>query len=223
MVVSALRSSVGLGTLIAAMLLPSVGTAQEAQGPRYTYLGAGYEWTDTKCAIEPEDERIEAYTVEGSIGIFSFLHLLGEYSDGDSDFTYDSDSSAAPNPEISKERDFSCYRLGLGGSYGLNDSVDIVGRLYYVDAEIDDGLTSDTLDDDGYEVEGLVRIMASEKTEVHVGFSYIELDDNDDSDVRIGLIHNITPMVALSVGGIIFDDDTGFNAGVRVYLGDHLF
>lgn len=209
--------------LIAAVLLPSTGTAQDTQGPRYTYLGAGYEWTDTKCAITPAQDRIEAYTVEGSVGIFSFLHLLGEYSDGDSDFVFDSDPNVAPNPEISKELDFRCYRVGLGTSYGLSDTIDIVGRAYYVDAEIDDGQTSDTLDDDGYEVQAQVRIMASEKTEVHVGFSYTDISDVDDRDVRVGLLYNVTPMVALSFGGVVFDDDTGFNAGVRVYLGDHLF
>ncbi len=216
MVFSARCSFTGLGMLVAAVLLPSIGAAQDARGPRYTYLGAGYEWTDTKCAVRPEDERIEGYIVEGSLGIFRFLHLLGEYSDGDSDFTN-------PNTGASKERDFTCYRLGLGGSYGLTDTVDIVGRVYYVDTEIDGRLTPNDLDDDGYEAEGLLRIMASEKTEVHVGFSFTELSDIDDRDVRIGLVYNLTPMVALGFGGIVFDDDTGFNAGVRVYLGDSLF
>jgi hypothetical protein len=210
------RSTKSLVVLIAASLIPTFAAAEEsAQGPRYTYLGAGYEWTDTKCAIEPE-QRIEGYTIEGSLGLFDFLHILGEYSDGDSDFD-------DPDTGISKERDFKCYRAGLGLNFGLTETVDIVGRAYYVDAEIDARRTSRTLDDDGYELEGLFRIMASETTEVHVGLAYTDLSDTDDNEVRIGLVHNVTPMVALRLGGVIFDDDTGINVGIRVYFGDSLF
>lgn len=208
-------STKGLGVMFAALLLPSLGSAQAAQGPRYTYLGVSYEWTDAKCAVKPEDERIEGYNIAGSVGVFDFLHILGEYSDGDTDYT-------DPVTSASKERDFECWRLGLGANYGLNDTVDLVGRVYWVDAEIDGRQTTATLDDDGYEVEGLVRIMASEKTEVHVGYSYTELSDIDDRQIRVGLVYSVTPMVALRFGGVVFDDDSGVDIGLRAYFGDSL-
>ena len=213
---SSRRLPKSLAFLAAALLLPGHILADEAPGPRYTYLGAGYEWQDSKCGVTTQ-QRIEGYNVEASLGLFDFLHVLGEYSDGDTDFD-DARTGAQ------KELDFKCYKIGAGLSYGITDSVDIVLRGYYVDVELDNPRASGTRDEDGFEPELLARIMASEKTEVYVGMTYTDLgDDLTDTQVRLGLVHNLTPLIALRFGGTGFDDDTGFDAGIRIYLGDSIF
>jgi hypothetical protein len=113
--------------------------------------------------------------------------------------------------------------VGLGLSFGLSDTVDLVARGLYVDAELDAATTSDTPDEDGYEAEGLVRVMTSEKTEMHVGYAYTDLGDIEDREVRLGVVYNATPVFALRFGGVVFDDDTGFDLGVRLYFGDGIF
>jgi hypothetical protein len=183
------------------LLLPAASQADEPV-PRYTYLGGGYEWGDAKCGIEPETEGTSGYTVEGSVGVLDFLHLVGAWYDGETD---------------GEDLDVSCYEVGAGLSYGLREGTDVVLRGYWVRAELDDE------DDDGFEPELVIRHMASEKAEIQVGMTYYDIGDDESTEVRASIVYNLTPAIALRAGGSVFDTDSSVFAGVRVYLGGNLF
>jgi hypothetical protein len=176
--------------------------AQADTAPRYTYLGAGYEWNDTRCAVRVEKEKVDGYDVQASLGIIRYVHAYADYFGGVSDTS------------LGK---LQCYKAGLGASYPITHNIDVVGRAGYVHAKLSD------LKSDGYEVEGGVRIMASEKAEVHVSYALTDLTDVSTRDVRLGLVYNITPMFAIRGGGVVFDRYTGIELGLRVYLGKTLF
>jgi hypothetical protein len=178
--------------------------------PRYTYLGAGYDWGDSKCGVELQNEGVSGYTAEGSLGVFSLLHVIGSYYDGETDG--------------STSLDLKCYELGAGLSYSFAPGADIVLRGSYVKVESDD-VSGDA---DGFEPELLVRYMISDKTEIHAGMAYYDIEDDDNldvdnSEIRLGLVYNVLPWLALRAGGVVFDDDTSVNAGVRINLGNNLF
>jgi len=202
--------------LAAAAMLPAVALAE--QGPRYTYLGLSYEWTDVKYAVREQDQSHDGFKIEGSVALSNWLHLFGEYSDGD--FSQSVETEVEPGEFVTTRHDldFSGYQVGLGVSYPLNGTVDIVGRAAYVYAELDN------IDDDGFMVEGLIRAMISERAEIEVGYRYTELRDSDidNRDLSVALTYNITDMFAVRARGIIFDNDTGIELGVRVYFGDDL-
>lgn len=200
---SARRFARGVSGIVAgALLLPAAVLAQDAPTPRYTYFGAGYESADSKCAIERQIEGVEGYTVEGSLGIFRFLHLTGAYFDGDTD---------------GSSLDVTCYELGAGLSYRAATGTDIVLRAHYVNAELDND------DEDGFKPELLVRHMISDRTEVEAGIAYYDVGSENNTEVRASLVYNVLPWLAVRAGGSVFDNDSSFFAGIRVYLGDHLF
>ncbi len=190
------------GLIVSALLLPAAAVADGEPVPRYTYLGAGYEWADAKCAIEPETEGVSGYTAEGSLGIFDFLHLTGAYFDGETD---------------GENLDVTCYELGAGLSYRFAQGSDIILRGYWVRQELED------VDDDGFEPELLVRHMLSDRADIQVGVAHYDIDDETNTEVRTSIVYNIRPWIAVRAGGVLFDEDTSFFAGIRLNLGGNIF
>lgn len=212
-------------TAAALVALSLAGTAtalaEDGPAPRYTYLGGGYHTADSICAISPSEqtgldfpsgggnEGMDGYSAEGSLGLFSLgpitsVHLIGSYFDGDTGST---------NVNV------KCVEIGAGIAYNFAPGADLVLRGYWVDADSDDVAGSP----DGFEPELQVRYMLSERTEADLGLAYYDMDDDSDdfnsTEVRLGLIYNVTPWLALRVAGVIFDDESAFQAGIRGYFG----
>jgi len=244
-----LEAGQGLAVVaLAASVLASGQVSAAGPGPGYSYVSATYEWTDVKNGVKPSvDERfnngsIEGYNLEASLGIISWgrklgAHVLGQYFDG----------QCAPCGTRSTgepfDQDFKSYKVGLGGNIGfdligLNDRTDLVLRAFYIDTEQKglnpDSTTFDPLTGDGYELEAVIRSQISPKAEFEVGYAYQALTtnncgqtsgnladcDSSNRDVTIGLNYRVWSGITLLARGIIFDDDTGFELGVRWYFGD---
>lgn len=222
------RLGAALG-LVAACTAAGTAWADEAEqeGPSYTYLGLGYEWTDVKYAVRADGAAHSGYKLEASVGLTRWLHVYGEYFDGDFD-----DYSLASGDAFTGI-DSTAFHVGVGFAYPITPAWDAVLRVAYVDSELSGALaptggglvTGLVLDDDGYQFEGLVRGIISERAEVNFGFSYTEFDSSDisNSDVTVALLYGLTDTVQLKARGIIFDNDTGLELGVRVTFGDSLF
>ena len=69
----------------------------------------------------------------------------------------------------------------------------------------------------GPEVEGLIRGSLSEQIELEAGYRYTDLSDSDidNRDAIIGLAYLFNDQLTLRVRGVVFDDDTGIELGVR--------
>ena len=216
--------------VLAASTLASAPVRAEGPGPDYTYLGASYEWTDVKYGVNPSvDDRynngsIEGYNIDASLGVLGWLHVLGQYFDGEC-IPCGTDS----NGDVF-DQDFEGYQLGLGVNIGFdtvgwNDRTDLVLRGYYVDVE-QSNLNPDsqpTVSGDGWAAEGLIRSQLTPRAEFEVGYAYQDVGNVKNSDVTIGLNYRVGWGFALLAKGIIFDNDTGFELGVRWYFGDMLF
>lgn len=201
---------------VAALPLVTGGwfTTASAEGPQYTYFDAGYQWVDTNNAVRMDGGQHEGIKLNASLGLAEFgavgLHLFGNYFDGD--FSGASDGCG--------NRDSKSYTAGLGAHYKLLENTHLVANVGYVDVDFDvanDSCAKTSVSDDGYEVEGLIRSMLSKQIEVQVGYRYTELKDSDidNRDAIIGLGYQVNDQIALRVLGIVFDDDTGIELGVR--------
>lgn len=210
------------------VLAPAAALAEGGPAPRYTYLGAGYEAGDSRCGIEPGGTGLSGFTAEGSLGLFRFLHLVGNFYDGETDGRPEEgilDDSDRGGPSV----DGQCYELGLGVNWNFAPGADLVLRGYWVNVETDDPWGVVEVDADGFEPELLVRYAISDKVEINAGLAYYDIEDSDldvdvnNTEVRVGLVYNVLPWLAVRAGGSVFDTDTSFNAGVRAYFGGNLF
>jgi len=218
-------------TVLAVSVLASAAARAEGPGPAYTYIGGSYEWTDVKYGVNPSaDERynngtIEGYNVDASLGVLSWLHLLGQYFDGDC-------TGCGTNIDGSTyDQGFKGFKLGAGVNIGFdtigwNDRTDLVLRAFYVDVEQSDlnpGSNPPTLSGDGWAGEGSIRSQISPRADFEVGYAYQDVGSVKNADVFIGLNYRVGWGFALLARGIIFDDDTGFELGARWYFGDLVF
>lgn len=221
-------TSVGGCLCAIAMLAPAVAWADDGPAPRYTYVGAGYEWGDSRCGVEPSETGLSGLTAEASVGLFRFLHLFGSFYDGETDGR-PGEGVVDPGDGDGPSVDGQCYELGAGVSWRFAPGADLVLRGSWVNVDVDDPWGDLDADADGFAPELLVSYAVSEKFELDLGMKYYDIEDSDadvdvdNSEIRIGLTYHLMPWLALRAGGSIFDTDTSFNAGVRAYFGDNLF
>ena len=210
--------------VMASVLLPA---AVWADGPGYTYLGASYEWTDVKYGVNPGvDEnfnfgKFEGANIDASLGVLGFMHFNAQVFSGDC-LNCGTDSSGAEF-----DQDFTAYKIGLGFNLGLDligldENTDFVLRGNYIDIDMD-SQTQGSIKDDGWSAEGLIRSQISENAEVLVGYEYHDVGTAKNSDVKVGLAYRVWGGLTLTTNAIVFDDDTGFDLGIRWYFGKLLF
>jgi hypothetical protein len=99
----------------------------------------------------------------------------------------------------------------------------VILRGYWVHADSDDFSGSAN----GFEPEIQVRFMASERAEIDLGVAYYDMEEHgndfNSTDVSVSLVYDVMPWLAVRVGGVIFDDESAFFAGIRSYFGGNLF
>lgn len=202
-------------------------------GPRYSHLDASYQWTDINYAVKQEGGQHQGFKINGSVALANFgpvgLHLFGEFFDGEfSGVRASCDDGEGGSIIFGGDRDSQSLAGGLGISYRMAENTDIVVRGAYVDiSEFETPNSSCQLvsgSDDGYFAEGMVRSELSENVEIEAGFRYSDLSESNisNSDVLLGLGYHVTDYLTLRVRGVVFDDDTGFELGARMYFGSFL-
>jgi hypothetical protein len=211
-------------------------TAVLADGPGYTYLAASYEWTDVKYGVDPNGDPdfnnggIEGVNLDLSVGILSWFHLTGQYFTGD---CTGCSTFSQNNQPTNVDLDFEGYKLGIGFNVNLNkkENTDFVIRGNYIDVDLDtpkNAPFSGGVPGDGYSILGQIRSQISEKADVMVGYEYTIVDYTDPTtgsqsvknrDLLVGIGYRVWKGLSLNGNAIVFDDDTGFDLGVRWYFG----
>ena len=217
-------TGLAIAALLATVLFPA---AVWADGPGYTYVGASYEWTDVKYGVNPGVDdafnfgKFEGANIDASLGILGFMHLNGQVFSGDC-LGCGTDESGAEF-----DQDFTAFKLGLGFNLGLDligldENTDVILRANYIDVDMD-SQTQGSITDDGWSVEGGVRSQISDRAEVMVGYEYYDVGPVKNRDLKVGLGYEIWGGITLTANAIVFDDDTGFDLGVRWYFGRLIF
>lgn len=202
--------AIGQSALGLLVMLLATGAQAATQGPRYTFAELGYvniEIDDD--GFFGEDPDGDGFQLSGSVAVADMVHLFAGYTDAELGLD-----------NFGVDVDYETYSLGVGLNYALTSSVDLVGRLAYLKAEVGvDGFGSE--DENGYGVSVGSRAMLTDKFELNGFLTYSDFgDDLDDTAVSLGAVYNFTPMFAVA-GGVGFGDDSrAYNLGVRLYFGD---
>ena len=218
------RTGLAITAVMAAALFSA---AAWADGPGYTYIGASYEWTDVKYGVNPGVDpdfnfgTLEGVNVDASLGILNWMHIAGQAFSGDC-LNCGTDENGGQF-----DQDFTGYKIGLGFNLsldliGLNEDTDVVLRGNFIDVDMD-SQTQGSITDDGWSGEALVRSQISDRAEVLVGYEYQDIGQISNSDVLVGLGYQVGAGVTLTASAIVFDNDTGFDLGIRWYFGKLMF
>lgn len=178
-----------------------------AEGPRYTYAQLGYVDAELDD-VGGTDVDGDGFNVGGSVAIADMAYVFAGYTDGE----FDVDGYGI-------DVDYTAINAGIGVNYAVSGTVDLVGELAFVSAELEAGGFDE--DEDGYSLRGGVRGMIGEQLELNGGITYTDLGGDYDSDtgLDLGAVYSFTDMIA-GVAGISFSDDvTQYGIGVRVYFG----
>ncbi|MEO8225634.1 MAG: hypothetical protein ABI661_12590 [Gammaproteobacteria bacterium] len=211
----------------------AAAAAEDSAGPRYSYLDAGYQWTDVNYAVKQEGGSHKGIKLNGSVGLFELgpvgLHLFGEFFDGNFSGVHTScDGGEGGSTSFSGDRNSQSIAGGLGLSYAITEKTDVVVRAAYVDIsdfEVPDNACQlVSVDDHGYFGEAVVRSELSENVEIEAGVRYSDLSDAgiSNTDVLLGIGYHVTDYLTVRARGVVFDDDTGIEIGARLYFGSFL-
>ncbi|XOV82671.1 MAG: outer membrane beta-barrel protein [bacterium] len=161
----------------------------------YSFIEGAY--IDTEIDDGPDIDG-DGFGLNGSVEIGTNYFLTASYSTQDFDFGVDLDQKS----------------IGFGGYAALSDTVDLVGTISYVDAELDTRFGS--ADDSGFGLGVGVRALVAPNVELEGGISYVDLDDSgDDTSLALGGRYYFTEAFALGAGVSFGDDVTSWNIGAR--------
>jgi hypothetical protein len=184
---------------VAAML--GLGAASNAVADlSYTYIEGGYVNVD----FDDADADGDGFDIAGSVELTDWFHLFGDYTNADLD-----------RPGPAGDVDFETWEAGAGVNWPLADTVDLVGRLSYLNAEVDvPGFGGG--DDDGYGLYGGVRGRITPEVELEGGIAYADFDDaGDDTSLAVAGRYYFTDQWALGLTGDFGDDVTVWGVNLR--------
>lgn len=161
----------------------------------YNFIEAAYIDTEIDDGLDIDGD---GFGLNGSIEIAESFFLTASYATQEFDAGIDLDQKS----------------IGLGGYMPLSDTVDLVGSISYVDAEIDSRFGS--ADDNGLGFGVGLRAQVAPNIELEGGVNYVDLDDSgDDTSLALGGRYYFTEEFALGAGVSFGDDVTSWSIGAR--------
>jgi opacity protein-like surface antigen len=140
----------------------------------------------------------DGFALEGSYELNDKIFLFGEWQDQSLDFGIDGRS----------------LELGAGYTHSFSNSLDFVGSLSYVDAEVKFG--SLTADDDGLALGGGIRTRFAESFEIDAGLKYVDFDEaGGDTGVSLGGRYYFNDSMALGASADFNDNADTLRIGFR--------
>ncbi len=180
--------------LLALVTLPAAAGAQEARELSYTYVEGSI--VSSELNTGPLDADGDGIGVAGSAAVLPRFHVFGSYADEGFDF----------------DLDRTTLEIGAGYSYPLDGDFHVVGRLSYIDSDVE--RPGPDFSEDGFGIEGGVRGRIAERAELDAGIRYVDLRGADTSLFVEGR-YFLRPELAVG-GGLISDDgDLTLTADIR--------
>ncbi len=189
-----MRTFLGFVTLA---LLPGFALAEDFD---YTYVEVGYISADLDTGGISVDG--DGFGINGSFAITDTYHLFAGYSTLGFDFSIDLNQLA----------------VGGGMHFGLSPTIDFVGTLAYLDAEIEVPLLGPTVSEDGFGIGVGVRGALNSSFEWEAGIDYSDVGESGTS-FRLDGRYYFTDTIAAGAGVEFDDDATVYAIGMRVEFG----
>jgi hypothetical protein len=169
----------------------------QADDLSYTYVDLAYVNTDP----DGSGEDVDGLALRGSLEITEQVFLFAGYADQSGDGV-----------------DFETYDLGVGYAWSIAPTMDLYGKIGYVEAEADyRGFGGD---DDGYLLAFGLRSRVLEQLELEGSINYVDLSDSgDDTALDLGARWYLTDQVALGLETSFSDDAMSYGLGVRWNFG----
>ncbi len=147
--------------MIGGLLLAAAPLAAMADDMSYSYVDAAYIQTD----VDGAGPSADGFALRGSVGFGQNWFAFAEYA-SQSVQGFDIDSTA----------------VGVGGHYGLNEQLDVVGSVGYISFDLNPGGS-----DDGYMLNLGLRGRVTEGVELEGGVRYTDFSDGgDDTAFYVG-------------------------------------
>src|SRR5690606_15584528 len=112
--------------------------------------------------------------------------------------------------------DANSFALGVGTAWSLQQDLDLVGQVSWVNAEVETPIGD--IDEDGLGLGVGLRARTGERVELEGMFHYVDLDDSDTS-LSLGGRYYFSSGFALGGGLLLNDGDTRWSIGVRAEFG----
>jgi hypothetical protein len=177
-----------LGALALASLLP---LGVHANDFSYTYAQVDY----LDAEFDESNVEGDGWGLSGALAVTDLVHVYAMYQD------------------LGFERgiDATLFEVGGGLNYAIAPDLDLVGRLGYIDVDLDN-----RGDDSGLTLRGTLRGRVASSFELEGGVRYVDLDESgDDTSLVAEARWFFLPQVALGLGVDTGDDLTVWNVGFR--------
>ena len=172
-----------------------VSAVSAAADISYDYVRLSY--VDTELDLGPVDVDGDGLELAGSLTVHQNAFAFASFSALDLDFGADAS------------------RLEIGGGYHhpLTPKIDLVGRLGYVNVDLDSG--GGSADDDGILLSGGVRGRVTEVIEARAALNHRSMDKGDsDTELEVGGDYYVTEQFTVGVG-LSLGDATSLLLGGR--------
>jgi hypothetical protein len=176
---------IALFAAIAALCAPSALLADM----NYTNFEIDYLDLDADSGVNGD-----GFEIGGSWELNDQFHLFGSWADQ----SYDGGA------------DGETLEVGAGWSHGFSDTLDFVGTLSLVDAEVE------SFSDDGLALGGGIRSRLGESFELDAGLKYVDLDESgSDTGIIVGGRYYFNDSMALGASLDSYDDADTLRLGFR--------
>lgn len=191
-----------LGQTVAGLSLSALMAAGAASAAELDYNYGELRYVDTELDAGPFDADGDGFEIGGSLELAQSVHIFGSYQ------TLDFGSGV----------DVSAFEVGGGYAVPLNNGADLVGRLSYIDGEIDAG--PGDFDDSGFGFSAGFRNMFHPQIEGRAFINYVDLDESgDETSIELAGDYFLNDEIALGASLELGDDVTAWTLGARWFFG----
>jgi opacity protein-like surface antigen len=179
-------------TTASLLCLPAAGFAQ------FSYTSAEFNYVDVEVDVGPFNVDGDGFSLGGTYTVAETFFIGGSYEDYDLDFGVDGE----------------VLRIGGGYFHPLDEDLDFVATLHFLDVEVSAG--NQSADDDGIALAGGIRAQLTEEIQVDALLEYVDMDAGD-SDTGIDLRgrYYLSPEFAIQVRATFGTDFETLSIGVR--------
>jgi len=177
---------------VLAVAMPGVSLAE------FDYSAIEISFVDVEFDVGPINVDGDGFTIGGTYMIGDEFFIGGEYEDYDFDFGVDGESLS----------------IGGGFVYNLNEDLDFVATLDYVEVEASVGNFS--VDDDGIAVGGGIRAALGDDFQVDATLQYVNMDEGDsDTGIELRARYYFNDDIAIFAATDFGNDVETIRIGVR--------